>query len=167
MSDVQRDAKREIDAAAAIRLGLQDLTDDEDAIRDTLEGEIDLATSIRHLMLSIDDDQLISDGCKSRMSDLQERKNRHDKRIESKRTLIQQALAISGWAKHEMDIATVSLRKSPDRLVIEDEVKIPSDFWKPGAPTLDKKALKDACKDGDVAGAYLEAVDHTISIRRK
>lgn len=53
--------------------------------------------------------------------------------------------------------AKVTYRKAPASVTITDEARIPSEFWKPGKPTISKTAIKDAITSGqNVPGAILE-----------
>lgn len=166
--DDTRHLQREIAAAETIKAGLLAVTDDTDAIRDTLEGETNLHGMIRSMLLSIEDDQAMVDGAKARIDDLSERKRRFEGRIEAKRALVEQAMTVAEIDKVETDLATVSLRAVPPKPVISTEADIPSEFFIPQPPKLDQKALLAALKEGrDVPGATLSNGGKTLSVRRK
>lgn len=168
MSDVVKDAVQAIDAATVIKASIAKLTDDTDALIDTLEGETDLDVIVRSLLLSLEEDQLMIDGLGARIADLAERKQRFELRIGTKRTLVHQALELLGRAKMEFDIATVSLGKAAPALQVVQEAEIPSRFWKAGDPKLDKPALLDALKAGEaIPGAALKNGAPRLTIRRK
>lgn len=159
---------REMKAAQAIKAAVLAMTDDEDAIRDTLEGETNLHELVRRVLLSIDDDQLIVDGCKARIEDLAARKSRVASRIEAKRTMIEQAMAIAELKTIETDVATATLGKRPRSVVVTNEAEIPAAYWKQQDPTLDKKALADALKNNEaIPGAELSNGGSTLTIRRR
>lgn len=160
-------AIRQVDQIKAIRESIRAVTDDEDAIRDTLEGETDIAGLVRALLLSVEDDQAMVDGCDARIADLRDRKERFASRIEAKRGLVHQALALSGQRKIEMDIATVSLRAVPPKVIVTNESDLPSSCFKTTV-RVDLAALGKMLKDGaDVPGARLDNGGETVSIRRK
>lgn len=168
MADDQHRMLREIKAAEAIKAGLLAVTDDEDAIRDTIEGETNLHEMVRGMLLSIEDDQLMVDGASARITDLQERKRRFEERIDSKRSLIEQAMLVGEIDKFEMDLATISLRATPQKAIVAEESEIPSEFFAPQPPKLDTKKLTAALKEGQaIPGASLSNGGRTISIRRK
>ena len=158
-------ASREIEAAAAIREGIAKLTDDEDAIRDTLEGETDLKGVIERLVASVQVDDALSEGLGSLADSLNMRRSRFDARVEHKRALIHQAMEIAGWPKLELPSVTLSLAKGRPGTRIINEADIPAEFWKAGEPTLDKKALGEALKAGPVPGAELSNPMPTLMIR--
>lgn len=160
-------AIRQVDQIKAIRESIRAVTDDEDAIRDTLEGETDIAGLIRMLLLSVEDDQAMVDGCQSRIDELKERQDRFKHRIEAKRGLIHQAVALSGQRKIEMDIATVSLRAVPPKVIVTNESELPSSCFKTTV-RVDLSTLGKMLKDGDsIPGAHLDNGGESITIRRK
>lgn len=165
----QHQLHREIKAAEAVKAALLNVTDDTDAIRDTLEGETSLHELVRAVLVSIEDDLTMVDGLTARLSDLRDRKQRFEDRIEAKRSLVEQAMRIAEIQTVETDVATVSTRTvAPSLALIADESAIPSEFWTPQPPKLDKKALLAALKEGrDVPGATFTNGGTTISIRRK
>ena len=61
---VVRDLQREAEAAQALRVALSRETDDEECIRDTIEGEVDLQTGIANVLALITDDEILLDGLK-------------------------------------------------------------------------------------------------------
>jgi hypothetical protein len=114
-------------------------------LRDTFDGETTLDVELRNSLLAEDEDRIIIDGIKAREKELGERRNRAERRIETRRGLIEQAMAIAGWQKFPMDIGTISLGKARPRVDVDDEALIPSQFFKapePPEPTLDKDGLK-------------------------
>lgn len=168
MSDVQHKAIQEINAAIAIKEGIKALTNDDDAIRDTLEGETDLDQQIRALVLSIGDDKALIAGLTAHVAELNERLTRFKNRVEAKRTLILQAMTIADVEKYEFDAATVSRRKTAPAVRVIEEADIPSDYWAPQPPKLDKRKLLAALTEGTIIpGAALSNQHDTVSIRTK
>ena len=158
---------KEMKAAKAIKSGILSMTDDSVAIRDTLEGETNLQEMIRDLLVSIEEDQLLIDGTKSRLSELRSRGARFKKRIATKRAILQQAMDIAEMMRVETDVATVSLRSTPQSLSIVDESLIPSEFFEPQPPKINKKMILDALKSKmTVPGAMLSNGGQSISLRR-
>lgn len=148
----QHNLHRSINAAVELRQELAklitgdaggDLTpDDLQALRDTFDGQTTLDAEIRRAVLAIEEDEILVDGIKARETELKNRRLRIEKRVEETRGLIEQAMTIAEWSKHEMDIGTVTLGRASPRLVIDNESEIPSQFWKPADPALDKAGLK-------------------------
>jgi hypothetical protein len=107
-------------------------------------------------------------GIESLAGSLSERKRRLEDRIGWRRAAIERAMAIGELPTLTLPDATLSLKTVPQGLTIVDEAKVPAKFWKAQDPVLDKKALKDALKAGDVVdGAQLTNGGQTLAIRRK
>lgn len=193
---------RSIEAAKLLRLELArmiagqdgEMTEDDlQTLRDSFDGETTLDREIRNAVLAIEEDEIFIRGCKAREVELKERRSRLEKRVETTRGLIEQAMTVAEWSKHEMDIGTVSLSKSQPRVEIDQESEIPSQFWKRSDPTLDKaglgKVLKERQKKIDeigkldrekqsaalakldvemppIPGCHLETCGRTLTIRR-
>jgi hypothetical protein len=69
--------------------------------------------------------------------------------------------------KRETPAGTISLRTVPPSVIVQEEADIPTQFWKPQPPALDKKALLDFLKNGNkVPGATLSNGSVTTSITR-
>ena len=165
---LQHSLHRETKAAAALRASLAAVTDDTDTIRDTIEGATSLHEMVRAVLMSIEEDQLMVDGCKARIADLSERKRRFEDRIETKRAMVEQAMQIGDITTLEMDVATVFLSTRQPKATATDEALIPSEFWEPQPPKLDTKKLLAALKDGrSIPGAALSNGSVSLTIRRK
>ena len=69
-----------------------------------------------------------------------------------------------GIQKIESPFFVISLQKSPESVVVDDEARIPDDYCKV-TRSVDKSLVKQALKDGyDIPGCHLEAGTH-IRIR--
>lgn len=169
MADVIHQASRDIEAIRVIREQIATLAgDDEDFIRDTLEGETDLPALVHGLLGSIGEDEALAAGLKTYAADLAARRERFEKRAEIKRALVQTALEIAGQKTVETPCGTVSLAPVQPTAIITEESEIPAEFWKPQPPKLDKKALTSALKDKrHVPGATLSNGSSTIRITRR
>lgn len=169
--DVRHELHKANKAAQAFKAGLLELTDDEDVIRDMLEGETDLHEIIAKALESIEDDQVMVDGCAARIDALSERKGRMARRIVEKRTLIEQAMEIAELKSVLTPIATVSIRNVLPAMVIQDEAQVPARFWKAQDPKLDRKALKEALDaleaDETIPGVTFGNGGVSLTIRRK
>ena len=164
----ERRLLKQIEAAASLRQSLAAIADDEDALRDTIEGQTDLHEMIESVIDSIAQDQELLDGIKARAEDMESRKSRLKGRVERKRALIEQAMSVGELRSLELPECTLSLGKKPKGLIIESEPDVPSEYWKPQPPTLDKIALaKDLRAGATVPGASLDNGGVSLTIRRK
>jgi hypothetical protein len=164
----ERTLAKQTAAAAALRETLGTLAaDDPELVHDTVEGETTLQEAVALVAGQIREDEMLSDGISTMILTLTSRLNRLTTRMGRCRAAIEQALLIGEIKTLTLPDATISLKNVPPGLEIIDEAAIPSEFWKPRDPTLDKSAIKSALKDGGtVPGATLGNGSVTISIRR-
>jgi hypothetical protein len=149
---------REIEEAKALRLYLADAIkgdatsemteDDQQTLQDTFDGQTDsLKDAIRAAYLSIVEDQICIVGIEAVVSELNVRLSRLGKREEATRGRILQAMTVAEWDSLPLDVATLVRTKVKDKVVIDEESEIPTQFFKRGDPTLDKAALSKAVKE--------------------
>ena len=169
MGDASHRLHREMNAAIVLKQSLKDtLGDDAEAMRDMIEGETSLHEMIEHIVLSMDEDEMLVVGLDARIAELQERKRRIENRIGSKRAMVEQAMVIGEIETLERPTFTLSLRRVPPKAEVTDESLIPSSYWQPQPPKLDKKALLSALKDGTIIpGANLSNGGIALQIRTK
>lgn len=167
-AQLSRQLVREIEAANLLRDQIRAIAgDDPDFIRDTIEGETSLREIIAQLVAQDGEDRAIVGGIETYEAGLANRKDRIKKRIEVRRALIASGLEAAGITKLETPTGTVSERKVAPSAIITDEAEIPSRYWKPQPPKLDKKAVTDALKQGEtIPGATLSNGGKTISLSR-
>lgn len=168
MDDLHIKLQREIEAAKILAAQIADISaNDPDFIRDTIEGETSIREIIALLAAEEGEDKALISGIDSYKAGLDARKDRLLRRIETRRALIANGLDISQIRKLDTPSGTVSLSKIAPKAIIQEEASIPSAYWIPSAPKLDKKALTDALKSGaEIPGATLSNGGQTVTIRR-
>lgn len=148
-----------------------DLAEDERALLDTLDGESKLDDMLAEVMRSSEDDAMLVAGIKERMTELNERKARLERRVEAKREIVCRTMDKANLQKIERPDFTLSLRKSPPAVLITDEKLIPDDYLihpEPPAPKPDKAGIAVALKGGkEVPGATLSNGNVGLQIRKK
>ena len=141
--------------------------DDEDAKRDLVEGETSLREVIAKAVQKIGEDGAAIDGIHAYITELKQRAERIEQRVENMRTAVAVALELAQEKKIETAFGTVTLRAAARHAIITEESEIPSHFWEPRPPKLDKSALTKALKEGQqIAGATLSNGGNAIQIRR-
>lgn len=167
MSDIDHKLHRAIQAADILKVQLQEIAgDDVEVIRDTIEGEIDLKELIAAAAEQNVIDASSVTAVEELISKLRDRKDRIEKRIAMRRVAILTAMQSGEILKLETPAGTISRKDVPRSALILEESEIPSDYWKPQEPKLDKKAVLDALKAGTVVpGAQLSNGGETIQIR--
>lgn len=167
MDNLDHTLHRAIQAADVLKEQLRLVAgDDVDVIRDTIEGEIDLRGLISIAAQQNVTDVGLIDGIGGVIRELTARKDRIEKRVAQRRAAILTAMQAGEIQKLETPAGTISRKAVAPTALILEEASIPSDFWKPQDPKLDKKAVLDALKAGTaVPGAQLSNGGETIQIR--
>ena len=101
---------------------------DETTLADTLEGASMLPEIIAALVRSAQDDKTLAEALKARISDMQERKGRFERRADKRMEIVLSLMEAAGMKKHEEPDFTVSLRNNPPKVVVADEAVIPDQF---------------------------------------
>lgn len=144
---------------------------DEVLALDTVEGETSLFEVIDAILLRRLATLAMAEGTKAAEADLQMRRKRFEDRANYDRTIIEQAMALAELKTLQRPVATLSMADRKPSLVITTEADIPAKYWKPGDPTLDRKALAaDLASLGDgenIPGATLSNGAPTLTIRSK
>lgn len=162
------DPIKEALAVNALKESLRQLGEegDETLLLDSIEGETSLLEAIDKLLLAISSDQGLEAGALAAAEKLRTRADRFAKRAEAARALIEQALLVADLPKIERPAATLSLVARAPKVEVTEEAEIPAEFWKTGDPTLDKKSLLAALKEGRaVPGACLSNGPPSLTIR--
>jgi chromosome segregation ATPase len=156
--------KRQIEALKLHFSTLQE-TDSEEWLL-SLESETDLTEFIEKVILRIEDAKIMVSGLKEHISDLKQRQNRFEWRIDSLRAAITTLMDKADVSKIEMSSATVSIRNAQPQLVGDvDPDLLPDDLVRIKRE-LDKTAIKEALKAGrEVSGFALSNSPPTLTIR--
>lgn len=141
---------------------------DPKLLLDTIEGETNLAEACALVLEQTHEDEILIEGLDTKIKELQTRKGRMEKSVESRRGIILMAMDKAGLQTIKTPTGTMSIRPTPRKTVIQDEASIPSKFWVEAKPTLDKAAVSAALKAGEeVPGASLSNGGVQLSIRVK
>jgi hypothetical protein len=167
MADIDYMLHTATQAADVLKEQLREIAgDDVDAIRDTIEGEIDLRGLICLAAQQNAIDVAQVNGIAALIEDLRARKDRVEKRIGMRRVAIHAAMASGEIKTIETPAGTITRKAVPPAVLILEEANIPAEFWKPSDPRLDKKAVADALKSGrEVPGAIMSNGSETIQVR--
>ena len=142
-----------------------DLADDEELRRDCIEGETSAFAVLTRLVGIERDANSLSAAVANRISELQARKARADKRKEAMRVLMLRIMRGAGLSKAPLVEATVSVGKGRDSVEIVDEAKLPRAFVKV-VKTPDKTAIKAALDAGrKVKGAAIKTGEDVLTVR--
>ena len=151
-----------------VQLGEQFPDVDEETLADTVEGMTDLAEMLAAVVRSQLDDLALVSALRARAADMQQRLLRIEQRASKKKELLTSVMERAGLKRLTEPDFTVSLRQTQPPLILVDENEIPSEFWKPQPPKLDRQGLISALRLGrDISGATLGNGGLTISVRTK
>jgi hypothetical protein len=157
----------QLNNAVEIRRALRE-QDDPQLILDMIEGSTELHEAILVVHGEIQEDGILAEGLKAAIEGLQSRLARVEKSIETRRQIILSAMVKAEIGTIKSPTATLSVKETPRKTVISEEAEIPAKFWKPQDPVLDKKALGDALKAGEIVpGATLSNGGITLGVRVK
>jgi hypothetical protein len=139
---------------------------DDDTLQDTLEGISDLPDLVKAIVRSSLEDDVLIGALKQRVEDMQARLSRLKDRFDRKRELASWAMINAEIGKIQTEDFTLSLRQGPPRLDVTDQEKIPTEFFIPQPPRLDRSGLISVLKRGDmIPGALLINGEMHIAVR--
>lgn len=150
-----------------LRAQLENVDDMDDlTMFDTLDGETNLTDILLHIDDEIQERQSHVEALGIRIGELTARKARHQKAIDTLRTVILRAMDCAGIKKIEGPAATLSVSSLGPVVEIVSEADIPAKFWITGDPKLDKTKLNQALETGPVPGVRLGNGRINLTIRR-
>lgn len=141
-----------------------ELAEDEDLRRDMLEGSTaayDVLTRLVDIEREADSQ---AKAIASRVSDLQARKARAERRKDMARGLMLRVMQAAGIQKAPLVEATVSVTKGRDSVEVTDEAALPDNVVRV-VRTPDKTLIKEALAAGEVPGARMVTGQPSISVR--
>ncbi|MEQ8823799.1 MAG: siphovirus Gp157 family protein [Filomicrobium sp.] len=163
------DAKisKETEAAKLILDAIADIVeDDEQAREDAIEGETDLKEVIQKALRDISECESMAVAIKDREDALKARRDRFKNRASILRSVVAKAMEDVEVKKMTFPEGTVSLRSVPPSLATQNEADIPSTYWEPQPPKLDRRRLLADLKNGsDIPGVSLTNGGSTLSIK--
>lgn len=142
--------------------------EDLEDLSDTLEGLTNLNEMIAAVIRSALLDEALRDGLKQHITALKERLARFDRRATKKRQLALEAMAGAGLRKLQQPDFTASRRTSQPGLLVQDEAAVPTPYWIPQPPKLDRQALLDDLRAGaSIPGAALGEPSPSLTVRTR
>jgi len=141
--------------------------DDEQTVADSIEGETGFFEALAEAVRAVGEDEALAEATKAYEEKLASRRQRIERRAEAVRAAIGVAMETAGVKQRETAYGTVSLAATQPKVIVTEEADIPSKYWKPKDPTLDKKALKaDLDAKIVVPGAYLSNGGTSVKISK-
>jgi hypothetical protein len=138
------------------RIQAEDPQIDEQTLADTVEGLTDLHEIIAAVVRAALSDEALATGLKGRIAEMQDRLER-----------------LLDCAAKRRQIATapdftVSIRPGMPALLVLDEAAVPSIYWEPREPRLNRQELLNELKGGaDIEGVTLSNPELVLSVRTR
>ncbi len=150
------------------RLRTEDPSLDEQTLADTVEGLTDLDEILASIIRAFLADEALASGLKGRIAEMEDRLERLQDRAAKRRQIVRETMAELDLKKITAPDFTASLRPGMASLVVLDEASIPSIYWEPRDPKLDRATLIADLKNGaEVAGASLSNPEPVLSVRTR
>ncbi len=109
-----------------------------------------------------------AEGSARRIAEMEDRLARLQDRALKRRRIAKEVMAELDIKKLEAPDFTASIRPGMPALVVLDAASVPSVYWQPREPRLDRANLAADLKQGtDVAGATLSNPEPVLSVRTR
>lgn len=139
---------------------------DEETLADTLEGLTDLHELLAAVVRSALLEEAMAEGLKDHIATLHARLTRMGERADHKRAVARDIMAELEIKKIAAPDFTLSLRTGQPGLVVVDEASIPTAYWEPRQPRLNRLELIADLKRGiEVSGTALSNAEPVLSVR--
>jgi hypothetical protein len=150
------------------RIRSQDPNIDEQTLADTVEGLTDLHEIVQAVIRSALADEALARGLKCRISDMQGRLDRLEDRASKRRQIAKDVMVELDLKKINAPDFTASIRPGIAALMVIDEEAVPSIYWQPSEPRLNRQELAYELKQGaEIAGVALSDPEPVLSVRTR
>jgi len=150
------------------RIRAQDPEIDERTLADTVEGLTDLHQILEAIIRSALEDEALAVGLKGRIGEMEERLARFQDRASKRRQIAKDVMLELDLKKLQAPDFTASLRPGTAALMVIDEAAVPSIYWEPRDPKLDRQGLLCDLKQGaEITGVSLSNPEPVLSVRTK
>ena len=148
------------------RIRAQDPQTDEQTLVDTVEGLTDLHEIVTAIIRAALSDEALVLGLKCRISDMQGRLDRLQDRASKRRQIARDVMIELDLKKLNAPDFTASIREGIPSLMVINEDAVPSIYWQPSEPRLNRQELAYELKQGaEIAGVALSNPEPVLSVR--
>jgi hypothetical protein len=150
------------------RIRAQDPQTDEQTLVDTVEGLTDLHEIVQAVIRAALADEALARGLKCRISDMQGRLDRLEDRASKRRQIAKDVMVELDLKKLNAPDFTASIRDGIPSLMVINEDAVPSIYWQPSEPRLNRQELAYELKQGaEIAGVALSNPEPVLSVRTR
>ena len=141
---------------------------DEQTLADTVEGLTDLHEIVAAIVRAALADEALATGLKGRIAEMQDRLDRLQDRASKRRHIAKDVMIELDIKKITAPDFSVSIRPGMPALLVLDESAVPSLYWQPSAPRLNRQGLLSELKNGaDITGVTLSNPEPVLSVRTR
>jgi hypothetical protein len=150
------------------RIRAEDPQIDEQTLADTVEGLTNLHEIVAAIVRAALADEALATGLKCRIAEMQDRLDRLQDCAAKRRQIAKDVMVELDIKKITAPDFTVSIRPGMPSLLVLDEAAVPSIYWQPVAPRLNRQGLLSELKDGtDIKGVALSNPEPVLSVRTR
>jgi Siphovirus Gp157 len=150
------------------RIRAEDPQIDEQALADTVEGLTDLHEILGVIIRAALADQALATGLEVRIGEMQARRDRLQERAAKRRQIAKDVMVELDLKKLLAPDFTASIRPGTPALMVIDEAAVPSIYWEPREPRLNRQGLVTELKQGaEIAGVTLSNPEPVLSVRTR
>ena len=150
------------------RIRAEDPQIDEQTLADTVEGLTDVHDIVAAIVRAALADEALATGLKTRVAEMQDRLARLQDCAAKRRQIAKDVMVELDLKKITAPDFTVLIRAGMPALLVLDEAAVPSIYWEPREPRLNRQELLSDLKGGaDVNGVALSNPEPVLSVRTK
>jgi len=150
------------------RIRTEDPQIDEQTLADTVEGLTDLHEILTAIIRAAMADEALATGLKGRIAEMEDRLARLQDRASKRRQIAKEVMVELDLKKLTAPDFTASIRPGMPALMVIDEAAVPSIYWEPREPRLNRQGLVTELKQGaEITGVALSNPEPVLSVRTK
>ena len=150
------------------RIRAEDPHIDEQTLADTVEGLTDLHEIVAAIVRAALADEALATGLKGRIAEMQDRLDRLQDCAAKRRHIAKDVMVELDLKKITAPDFTVSVRPGMPSLLVLDEAAVPSIYWEPREPRLNRQGLANDLKQGaEISGVALSNPEPVLSVRTR
>jgi len=150
------------------RLRAEDPQIDQQTLANTVEWLTDLHEILTAIIRAALADQALATGLEGRIGEMQARRDRLQDRATKRRQIAKDVMVELDLKKLAAPDFTASIRPGIPALMVIDEAAVPSIYWEPREPRLNRQGLADDLKQGaEITGVALSNPEPVLSVRTK
>ena len=150
------------------RIRAEDPQIDEQTLANTVEGLTDLHEILTAIIRAALTDQALATGLKGRIAEMHGRLDRLEARASKRRQIAKDVMVELDLKKLAAPDFTASVRPGMPALMVIDEAAVPSVYWEPREPRLNRQGLAaDLRKGAEIAGVALSNPEPVLSVRTR